>query len=120
MARAARRAALGLAALGLLASCGQGAPTDAFELSGVVTVLLQTGDDGGPIAGAHVTFSSDTLIVSETDTDDEGRYRMRVMTDYDFGQVRVTAEGFRPSERTVFFDVPQRRVDVQMRRAVGD
>ena len=100
----------------LLSSCGQGAPTDAYELSGIVTVLLQSGDDGGPIDGATVEFVSDTRIETETVTDAAGRYRMRVLTDHDFGQVRVSAAGFITAEATVLFDSPSRRVDVELRR----
>lgn len=99
------------------ASCGQGAPTDAFELSGRVTVLLESGDDGGGIEGARVVLVSDTRIESETITDSSGRYRMRVMTDHAFGQVRASADGFRTHEETVYFDTPSRRIDLALRRA---
>ena len=61
-------------------------------------------------------FSSDTLLVSETTTDSDGRYRMRVSTDHPFGQVRAERAGFITQETTVFFDAPQRRVDLQLRR----
>ncbi|MFK7990735.1 MAG: carboxypeptidase-like regulatory domain-containing protein [Sandaracinaceae bacterium] len=100
-----------------VSGCGQGAPTDAFELSGRVSVLLESGEEGGPIEDARIQFVSDTLIVEETQTDGDGRYRMRVMTDIDFGQVRATAEGFRTREESVFFDSPTRRVDLPLRRA---
>jgi hypothetical protein len=103
-----------------LAGCSEGAPTDAFELSGVVTVLLESGETGGPIPGAQVRFVSDTLIVSETETDDSGRYRMRVLTDHPFGQVVASAPGFRDEEATVYFDTGQRRVDLALRRVPGD
>ncbi|MEC7524323.1 MAG: carboxypeptidase-like regulatory domain-containing protein [Myxococcota bacterium] len=104
----------------LLTSCDGAAPTDAFELSGRVTALLESGEDGDGIADARVVFRSDTRIVSETTTDDSGRYRMRVLTDHEFGQVRAEADGFRPKEETVFFDSPQRRVDLQLRRVAGE
>ncbi|HJL19269.1 MAG TPA: carboxypeptidase-like regulatory domain-containing protein [Sandaracinaceae bacterium LLY-WYZ-13_1] len=104
----------------LAGACDEGAPTETFELSGVVSVLLESGETGGPIGGARVRFVSDTLIVSETETDDDGRYRMRVLTDFPFGQVIATADGFREEEATVFFDTPQRRVDLQLRRVPGE
>jgi hypothetical protein len=100
--------------------CSEGAPTDAFELSGVVTVLLESGDTGGPVPNAEVRFVSDTLIVSETETDDSGRYRMRVLTDHPFGQVVANAPGFREEEETVYFDTQRRRVDLALRRVPGD
>ncbi|GAB5546610.1 MAG: hypothetical protein SangKO_063700 [Sandaracinaceae bacterium] len=108
--------------LGLLLAvgCDGAAPTDAFELSGRVTALLEGGDAGDGIANARVVFSSDTRILSETTTDESGRYRMRVLTDVPFGQVRAEAEGFRTKEETVFFDTPQRRVDLQLRRVAGE
>ncbi|MCB9593458.1 MAG: carboxypeptidase regulatory-like domain-containing protein [Sandaracinaceae bacterium] len=102
----------------LLGACDGGAPTDTFELSGRVSVLLDTSEEGGPIEGATVTFTSDTLLTTEATTDGDGRYRMRVLTDHPFGQVRASAAGFRDHENTVYFDGPQRRVDIELRRAV--
>lgn len=104
---------------GFLGSCDGGAPTDTFELSGLVTVLLESAADEGGIEGARVIFTSDTLLLVETTTDSSGHYRMRVMTDHPFGQVRAEAAGFIPQETTVFFDLPQRRVDLQLRRMPG-
>jgi hypothetical protein len=102
-----------------LASCGQQeAPMDTYELSGEVTILLDDLGGGEPVAGAHVTFTSDTRIVEDTTTDAHGRYRMRVTTDHAFGQVRAEAEGFSPNEATVYFDTPQRVVDIALRRAM--
>lgn len=89
---------------------------EAYELSGRVTVLLESNDEGDGIAGARVVFRSDTLIVEETTTDASGRYRMRIVTDHAFGQVRAEAPGFRPHEETVYFDTPHRRVDIALRR----
>jgi len=103
----------------LVASCDSSPTTDTFELSGVVTVLLESGDGGGPIEGARVTFTSDTLLQESATTDSDGRYRMRVESDVSFGQVRAQADGFRPQERTVYFDTPRRRVDLQLRRMPG-
>ncbi|MCA9608021.1 MAG: carboxypeptidase regulatory-like domain-containing protein [Myxococcales bacterium] len=100
----------------ILTACQGGAPTETYELSGRVSVLLESGDDGGPIEGATVRFTSDTLLVAETTTDGDGRYRMRVESDYPFGQVRAEAAGFRSAESTVYFDTPRRRVDLELRR----
>ncbi len=101
----------------LLASCGpEEVPLDSYELSGRVTARLEGGEQGGAIAGARVVFVSDTLIVEETTSDEDGRYRMRVETDHPFGQVRAEAAGFRPHEETVYFDTSRRRVDLALRR----
>lgn len=105
--------------LALLASCDGSAPTDTFELSGIITVLLESEDAGGGIAGARVSFTSDTLLVSEATADETGRYRMRLATDHPFGQVRAEADGFQTQDATVFFDMPQRRIDLQLRRLPG-
>lgn len=94
----------------------QEVPLDTYELSGRVTALLDGSDEGEPIAGARVTFVSDTLITAEATTDATGLYRMRVSTDHPFGQVRAEASGFVTGEETVYFDSPQRRVDVGLRR----
>ncbi len=110
---------LGSGLLGILGGCQGGAPTETYELSGRVSVLLESADEGGPIEGATVRFTSDTLLVAETTTDGEGRYRMRVESDHPFGQVRAEAAGFRPAEATVYFDTPQRRIDLQLRRESG-
>lgn len=99
-----------------IASCEGGAPTETYELSGRVSVLLESAAEGGPIEGATVRFTSDTLFSRETTTDAEGRYRMRVESDHPFGQVRGEAPGFLPAEATVYFDTPMRRIDLQLRR----
>lgn len=101
----------------LLASCEpQDVPLASYELSGRVTVLLESDAEGGAIANARVIFTSDTLLRQETTTDEDGRYRMRIETDHLFGQVRAEAAGFRPNEETVYFDSPMRRVDIALRR----
>lgn len=112
--RFARCAPLALACL--LVSCGDSSVTESFELSGVVSELVAPGALGPPVAGAAITFRSDTNIVATGVTDGAGRYRLRVETDYPFGQVRAEADGFLPAESTVFFDSPTRRVDLHMRR----
>jgi hypothetical protein len=97
--------------------CEQGPPLDAFELSGRITELRDDGVGGeDPIPNAAVRFASDTRIVAETTADGSGRYRMRVASDHPFGQVRAEAEGYSSSEETVYFDSPQRRVDIALRR----
>jgi hypothetical protein len=106
---------LALVALG----CAEEPMLDTYEVSGRVTVLLEGGGTGDPISAAQVTFASDTGIEVETATDGDGRYRMRVRSDHRFGQVRATAAGFIPAEETVYFDTPQRRVDLAMRRQPG-
>jgi hypothetical protein len=107
-----------LAVLGATSCVEQEAPMDTFELSGRVTSLLDESGGGDGIPGAHVTFTSDTLLRAEATTDGDGRYRMRVSTDHPFGQVRAEAGGFQPNEATVYFDSPQRVVDVELRRAM--
>jgi hypothetical protein len=116
MGHRARSIVPALLAASVLSACAEAPPLDTYELSGEVTVLLETADDGGPIPNARVTFISDTLRVEETTTDANGRYRMRVSTDHRFGQVRAEADGFVPHEETVYFDTPQRRVDLALRR----
>lgn len=98
-----------------LSACLEPAPLERHELTGYVTVLHES-SEGGPIQDARVLFISDTLIVEETTTDESGRYRLRVETDHVHGQVRAEAPGFRAHEETVYFDSPQRRVDVALRR----
>lgn len=100
----------------VLSGCDASEPLQGYELSGLVTVRLDTGAMEEGIAGANVTFTSDTLLVEETTTDGTGRYRMRIATDHEFGQVRAEAEGFFPGEQTVYFDAPERRVDVSLVR----
>ncbi len=101
-----------------LSGCAQEAPADTYELSGQVTALLDANGGGEPIPGAHVTFTSDTLIVDDATTDGNGYYRMRVSTDHRFGEVRAEADGFQPGESTVYFDTPTRVVDIAMRGAM--
>lgn len=108
--------ALALLAGMLGSGCMEPSTLESYELSGRISVLLETSGPGAAIPGARVVFISDTRIVQETTADGEGRYRMRVTTDHPFGQVRAEAEGYRPREVTVYFDTPQRRVDVALRR----
>ena len=109
------RLTFGLLMIAALASCEENPHLDTLELSGRVTVLRGGAGAGDPIAGATVSYISDTLIVSDTMTDDAGRYRMIILTDVPFGQVRASADGFIPAETTVLFDTPQRRIDLELR-----
>ena len=121
--RAAARvpAWLGLAAIGMLAAaCGDRVPGAAYDLSGIVQSELVEGSSPTPLGGAVVVFTSDTGRVTSTVSGDDGRYEMQVFTDVAFGQVRAEAAGFVPDERTVYFDVPARRIDLVLRPVVGE
>lgn len=100
---------------------GGGAVASTYELSGVVSERIDTstGTDVAPLGGVEVTFTSDTGMSFTTSTGDDGRYRMQLESEIRFGQVRATLAGFQTTERTVFFDVPARRVDLGMRRDRG-
>ena len=107
--------ALALTAVWALAGslgCGSDPTTSAYNLSGYVTEL----GSGDPIRNATVTFTSDTLRRTETSTNGSGFYEMVVETDTPFGQVRAEAEGYDPGESTVYFDAPERRVDLELKR----
>jgi hypothetical protein len=104
-----------LVACVLLAACAPETVGSTYELSGRVTNLLESGESPSPIAGALVRFTSDTGDVAETMAASDGRYAMQVLSDSRFGQVRAEAAGYNPSERTVFFDVAQRRIDLALR-----
>ncbi|MGE0786854.1 MAG: carboxypeptidase-like regulatory domain-containing protein [Sandaracinaceae bacterium] len=98
-----------------LGGCDNGPITEGYELSGRVSEFVGPDEQGMGIEGAHVTFRSDTLIVADTTTDSGGRYRMRIDSDFPFGQVRAEAGGYRTEELTVFFDQPIRRIDLELR-----
>jgi hypothetical protein len=103
----------------LLASCTPGTVGDTYALSGRITQTLESGVTVTPVAGATVRFTSDVGDVFETTSGGDGRYHLQVLTRVRFGQVRAEAGGFRPSERTVYFDTPQRRIDIGMRPATS-
>lgn len=88
---------------------------DTYSLSGFVTQTLASGVTATPIGGATVTFTSDVGERFTTTTGGDGRYRMQVVSRSVFGQVRAEAGGFTPSERTVYFDSPERRIDIGLR-----
>ena len=95
-----------------LTACAEDpSPTTDRELSGYVTDETT----GGPISGATVRFSSDTLYTASTTTDADGLYEMVVQTDAEFGQVRVEKGGYFINELTVFFDTDMRRLDFSLR-----
>ena len=102
--------------LAVLIGCGPTEPLSPLELSGRVTVAADDDAQSAPVANATVEFTSDTRISRTTTTDGSGRYRLELMSDHSFGQVRATADGFFPSEQTVYFDSPARRIDLAMRR----
>ncbi len=127
-ARASRRTALEVllavvagallsAVLGLGAGCGTGAPPgEGYELVGFVVESSGTGDDGPPIAGAMVRFTSDTGRSVEGATESNGRYRLFLVSDTRFGEITASAPGFLEARETVFFDSPSRRVDLVLPR----
>ncbi|MFW6067930.1 MAG: hypothetical protein ACOC97_06305 [Myxococcota bacterium] len=104
--------------LGLVcASCGDEDPNvQSFSLSGRVTDRA-TGDG---IGGVTVTFVSDTLHEAQDTTGSGGSYSVMVRSDTPFGQVRADKDGWLSDEKTVYFDVPERRVDLSLRRAADE
>ncbi len=103
----------------LLASCTPGTVGDTFALSGRITETLESGVSVTPVSGATVRFTSDVGDVFETTSASDGRYHLQVLTRVRYGQVKAIATGFVDSERSVFFDTPERRVDIGMRRTPG-
>jgi hypothetical protein len=101
--------------LALALGCGGDTPGTAFDLTGTVSAQLTDTGNSMPLAGATVRFTSDTGHVTETTSAGDGSYAMQVFTDVPFGQVRAEAAGFGPSEATVYFDLPERRIDLTLR-----
>ena len=95
-------------------ACAAPAGADELDVSGRVTASTVAGGHG--IEGALVSFVSDTGLRSETVTGADGRYAMRVLSDHPFGQVIAEVEGFVTESRTVYFDRPERRIDLVLRR----
>lgn len=110
-------AATGATTVLLSPGCDTAVVTSLYELSGIVSERFESGMSLTPLANARVSFVSDTGIRYETTSGGDGRYRMAIESDTPFGQVRAEAEGFNPAETTVLFDVPARRIDIDMRRA---
>jgi|GEM_PF-1895208 len=98
---------------------GGAAMISTYELSGIVSERFESGIEVTPLAGVEVTFTSDTRMSFSATTGDDGRYRMQIESEVRFGQVRAALAGFQTTERTVLFDVPARRVDLDMRRDRG-
>lgn len=115
--RARVPALVALVAAMLPSGCVEETNASAYDLSGVVQVESEDGGELSPLGGATVVFTSDTGLVAETVSEDDGRYEMQVLSDVTFGQVRAERSGFTPSEQTVFFDRPDRRVDFVLRPA---
>ena len=90
-----------------------------YELSGIVSERFESGTDLTPLAGVEITFTSDTGMSFSTTSGDDGRYRMQIESEVRFGQVRASLAGFQTTETTVLFDVPARRIDLDMRRERG-
>jgi hypothetical protein len=100
------------AALLLMAGAGcADEVTTEVELSG----LVLDRNTEAPIEGANVTFRSDTLDLATATTDSDGHYEMIVETQVSLGQVRAEHPDFEPAERSVYFDTPQRRIDLFLR-----
>lgn len=67
------------------------------------------------IRGASVVFTSDVLDTKSTTTDDDGYYEMAVTTNTTTGRLLASKAGYVPNEVSVYFDVPSRRVDIELR-----
>lgn len=90
--------------------CANEPPTSEKELSGVVRDRLS----GARISGAVVSFTSDTLYRQTSRTDGDGHYEMIVETDTPLGQVRAEHAAYQPAEATVYFDAPERTIDLTL------
>ncbi len=104
------RTALILVVLTLGLGCASEPTAEEKELSGVVRDRLS----GSRISGATVTFTSDTLYSQSTRTDGDGHYEMIVETDTPLGQVRAEHASYQPAETTVYFDAPERTIDLAL------
>lgn len=100
------------------ASCGRVEPPgETYEVLGFVVEAVDSDRRGPPIAGATVSLSMDTGQRVEGTTDSSGRYRLRIVSDTRFGELRASASGFASARSTVFFDSASRRVDLALGRA---
>lgn len=104
----------------LAGGCAEETNAAAYDLSGRVVAQAFDGDDLTPLGDVRVVFTSDTGRVAATTTGDDGRYEMQVLSDFAFGQVRAERRGFTPSEHTVYFDRPERRIDFVLRPAAAE
>ena len=99
------------------AGCGTSEPPGVgYELVGNIVESVGNGTDGPPIGGALVRFVGDTGRVEETTSQSNGRYRIFIVSDTRFGQLTASAPGFADARQTVYFDTPQRRVDLALPR----
>jgi hypothetical protein len=112
--------AIAVASALVVASCGDTTPGAAYDLTGIVSTALTPDSARTPLGGATVRFTSDTGRVHEAISGEDGRYEMQVFTDTAFGQVRAESTGYEPAERSVYFDVPQRRIDLVLRATPED
>jgi hypothetical protein len=99
-----------LVVLTLGLGCASDPAASEKELSGVVRDRLS----GSRISGATVRFTSDTLYTQSTRTDDDGHYEMIVETDTPLGQVRAEHPDYQAAETTVYFDAPERTIDLAL------
>lgn len=111
---------IALVFVALAGGCVEETNAAAYDLSGRVVAQAFEGDDLVPLGGVRVVFTSDTGLVADTTTGDDGRYEMQVLSDFAFGQVRAERSGFTPSEQTVYFDRPERRIDFVLRPTSSD
>lgn len=104
---------LAICAFLLFAGCSEDTPETAqdVEVSGYVKDEVTK----RAIRRAAVTFTSDVLDTASTTADDDGYYEMAVTTNTPTGRIAVSASGYLPGEASVFFDVPSRRVDLELR-----
>jgi hypothetical protein len=94
----------------IVSACAEEPATSEKQLSGVVRDRLS----GRRISGARVTFTSDTLYSETTRTDGDGHYEMIVETDTPLGQVHAEHDRYQATEVTVFFDAPERTIDITL------
>ncbi len=95
-----------------LAGCGKTSTTaSTYQLSGYV----QDAESGTALKGASVTYTSDTLDTATATTDSSGRYEIAIDSDTPFGHVSAQKGGYQPADKTVYFDTPTRRMDLDLR-----
>jgi hypothetical protein len=103
-------AAAAVVAIASIAGCGTEPDTQRYTIEGRVTEALTE----RRLEGVLVTFTSDTLYTADARTGSQGRYTLQVESDVLFGQVRAERDGYTPTETTVYFDRPDRRIDLVM------
>lgn len=103
--------ALALCLLGPAPGC-QDESSDGGALHGRVRDAVS----GKPIAGALVTYTSDTLVISSDRTDKNGRYDLPVPEGNEQGRVRASKDGYEGPSESVFFDAESLEIDLVLRR----